>query len=149
MTRSLSCVRLCRSSIAWVPAVVECCLHARFERALHVVQQVCGDKTLIHWEDFGSGNAAVLLKRYRARGPTFNDDIQSTAAVALAALIGACRADAALPLTEQRFMFLGAGQAGLGIGELVIQALEAEVRTARTHCAQAPLARTVSYLTAP
>lgn len=94
------------------------------------MQQVCGEDALIHWEDFGSGNAARFLRQYRPRGPTFNDDIQSTAAVALAALIGACRADAALPLTEQRFMFVGAGQAGLGIGDLLIQALETEVCSA-------------------
>eukprot|EP00892_Ulva_mutabilis_P010593 jgi/Ulvmu1/7906/UM004_0138.1 len=86
-------------------------------------QAVHGKDVLVHWEDFGSSNAATLLQRYRSRGPTFNDDIQSTAAVALACVLGACRRGSVPPLAEQVFMFAGAGQAALGIAAMLTTAL--------------------------
>jgi malic enzyme len=92
------------------------------------MQNVFGKGVLIHWEDFGSSNATRFLQRYRGMGPTFNDDIQSTAAVALASILGACRVDGVMPITEQVFMFVGAGQASLGIAALLVQALKDEVR---------------------
>ena len=87
------------------------------------VQENFGTDVLIHWEDFGSSNAARFLERYRSSGPTFNDDIQSTAAVALAALLGAARLAGVPPLAQQTFMFVGAGQASLGIAALLVQEL--------------------------
>ncbi len=66
---------------------------------------------LIHWEDLGSRNAFPLLGRLRrARVLTINDDIECTAAVTLAALLGATRVPGVPPLEEQTFLFLGAGQ---------------------------------------
>lgn len=99
------------------------------ERARTCMQAVHGKDVLVHWEDFGSRNAAALLERYRGRGPTFNDDIQSTAAVTLACVLGACRRDTVPPLADQVFVFAGAGQAALGTAALLTTALMDEVRS--------------------
>jgi malate dehydrogenase (oxaloacetate-decarboxylating) len=77
---------------------------------------------LLQWEDFAGHNAARLLERYRDALPSFNDDIQGTAAVAVATLLAAVRATG-VPLTEQRFVVFGFGSAGLGIAELLRKAL--------------------------
>jgi malate dehydrogenase (oxaloacetate-decarboxylating)(NADP+) len=84
-----------------------------------------GRPPLLHFEDFGSENAFALLERYRGAAACFNDDISGTACVALAGLLAALRPDAAGgALPAQRLLFLGAGEAGTGIGELVAYALE-------------------------
>ena len=77
---------------------------------------------LLQWEDFATENAIHLLERYRDRLCTFNDDIQGTAAVTLAALLGACRG-AGVPLTEQRVLFLGAGASATGVAGLIVSAM--------------------------
>jgi malate dehydrogenase (oxaloacetate-decarboxylating)(NADP+) len=79
-------------------------------------------KCCIQWEDFANPNAVPILARYRDRICTFNDDIQGTAGVALAGIYAALRISKQT-LTDQRFLFLGAGSAATGIAELISQAM--------------------------
>jgi malate dehydrogenase (oxaloacetate-decarboxylating) len=77
---------------------------------------------LLQWEDFAGHNAARLLERYREVLPSFNDDIQGTAAVSVATLLAAVKVTG-VPLAEQRFVVFGFGSAGLGITELLRKTL--------------------------
>jgi malate dehydrogenase (oxaloacetate-decarboxylating) len=77
---------------------------------------------LLQWEDFAQGNARRLLDSYRDRLCSFNDDIQGTGAVTLAALLSAVSVTGS-QLRDQRLVLLGAGSAGTGISDLVRAAL--------------------------
>jgi malate dehydrogenase (oxaloacetate-decarboxylating)(NADP+) len=79
----------------------------------------------IQFEDWAGVDAVRLLNRYRDKVCCFNDDMQGTAAVALAGLLGAMRI-AGGKLSEQRFLFLGAGSAGIGIADMLAQVMASE-----------------------
>ena len=90
---------------------------------------------LIQFEDFLTPNAYALLRKYRDRVLCFNDDIQGTAAVALAGVYASTRITT-VPFSELRIMFLGAGSAATGIADLVVTALVDEglsLEEARRH----------------
>lgn len=77
---------------------------------------------LLHWEDFGASNARRILERYDPTHCTFNDDMQGTAAVVLAAVFAALGATGA-PLRDQRVVVYGAGTAGIGIADMLRDAM--------------------------
>ncbi len=77
---------------------------------------------LLHWEDFGAGNAHRILNRYAGEVCTFNDDIQGTAAVVLASVLAAVRLTGT-PLPQHRVVIYGAGTAGVGIADIIREAM--------------------------
>ncbi|SIO65539.1 malate dehydrogenase (oxaloacetate-decarboxylating)(NADP+) [Bradyrhizobium erythrophlei] len=98
--------------------------YAFIEEVVEAVQELF-PKSCIQWEDFANINAVPILAKYRDRICTYNDDIQGTASVALAGIYAALRISRQ-KLTDQRFLFLGAGSAATGIAELISQAMAME-----------------------
>jgi malate dehydrogenase (oxaloacetate-decarboxylating)(NADP+) len=82
-------------------------------------------KCCIQWEDFANFNAVGILEKYKNKICTYNDDIQGTAGVALAGILGGVRVTGK-KLTEHKFLFMGAGSAATGIAELISQAMAME-----------------------
>lgn len=80
---------------------------------------------MVHWEDFGAANAHRILDKYRSRICTFNDDVQGTAAVVGAAALAAVKAKGER-MREQRVVVYGAGTAGVGIADLLVDLMVSE-----------------------
>ncbi len=95
---------------------------ARFVAA---IKKVFSENPYLHWEDFGKHNAQRNLKAYREQICSFNDDIQGTGVVAVAALIAALKRTQA-NLREQRIMIFGAGTAGIGVTDSICRTLQRE-----------------------
>jgi malate dehydrogenase (oxaloacetate-decarboxylating) len=93
---------------------------------------------LLHWEDLGTSNARRILERYRQRVLTFNDDMQGTGAVNLAAVLSAARVSG-VDLADHRVVVFGSGTAGIGIADqmrdaMITDGLTGEEARARFWC---------------
>jgi malate dehydrogenase (oxaloacetate-decarboxylating)(NADP+) len=109
---------------------------ALVDEFMHAVADIF-PRALVQFEDFGGRNAFRLLRKYRDSTRCFNDDIQGTAAMCLAGLYSAIRLLPNPQLAAQKMLFLGAGEAGVGIADLVVAALTAEglsAEEARRRC---------------
>ncbi len=93
-----------------------------FDEFIAAVQELFPN-AIIQFEDFATENAFNLLERYRHNARVFNDDIQGTASVALAGVLAALRVTRQ-KIEDQKILFLGAGEAGIGIGDMIAMAMQ-------------------------
>ena len=96
--------------------------YAAFMEEFMAALRAWAPHVLLQFEDFGNHNAFWLLKQYRGQQCCFNDDIQGTACICLAGILAGLRL-AGRRLADETILFLGAGEAGVGIGELIALAL--------------------------
>jgi malate dehydrogenase (oxaloacetate-decarboxylating)(NADP+) len=96
-------------------------LYSFVDEFVEAVQEVF-PACCIHFEDWAGADAVHLLQRYRDRYCVYNDDVQGTAGIVLAGMINAARIKET-KLSEEKYLFLGAGSAGIGLADLICSAM--------------------------
>jgi malate dehydrogenase (oxaloacetate-decarboxylating)(NADP+) len=99
-------------------------LNSFVDEFVEAVQQVF-PKCCIHFEDWTGVDAVHLLQRYRNKYTVYNDDVQGTAGIVLAGMINAAKLKGS-KLSEEKYLFLGAGSAGIGLADLLCSAMVQE-----------------------
>jgi len=99
-------------------------LYSFVDEFVEAVQEIF-PKCCIHFEDWTGVDAVHLLERYRDRYCVYNDDVQGTAGITLAGMINACKLKGS-KLSDESYLFLGAGSAGIGLANLLCSALVEE-----------------------
>jgi malate dehydrogenase (oxaloacetate-decarboxylating)(NADP+) len=102
-------------------------LYSFVDEFVEAVQEVF-PKCCIHFEDWTGVDAVHLLQRYRDRYCVYNDDVQGTAGITLAGMINAAKLKGT-KLKDEKYLFLGAGSAGIGLADLLCSALVAQGMT--------------------
>ncbi|VAH03192.1 unnamed protein product [Triticum turgidum subsp. durum] len=109
--------------------------HELLQEFMNAVKQNYGEKVLVQFEDFANHNAFDLLAKYSKSHLVFNDDIQGTASVVLAGLLAALKMIGG-GLVDQTYLFLGAGEAGTGIAELIALEMSKQLNSRWTTAAR-------------
>ena len=103
----------------------------KYQELLKEFMDACVDKygrnVLIQFEDFGNKNAFHLLEQYKNSHCCFNDDIQGTASVVVAGIIASLPLCNKTQIADHKFLFYGAGEAGVGIANMIAMAIQKEL----------------------